>query len=603
MRCMISKGGGTMNRRYGTMSAKILKMVLAAAPLWIALDSLAMLLSSVCYGVNTIITQLLFDSVEDVVQGKKTLKTLIVVAVIVTLFKLGNELLNALCNFTWAPASKTVERKLNRVVHDKVAKLPATVFEEVDKLECITKAEQGIGMCYGIYNCTATLLFFYFPYFIVMAVYLWRLRPLLVLAIIFVFVPTAVTLWVRKNVFSKFIDESIPLQRKWLYYESELCGKEHYKENRILGTFKFFKKLYLNAFDDYADKKIKANRKVQYIELALRALSLVGYVGVLVLLFDSLINQYISVGAFAAIFSSISTMILFMNDAVSNYLGGMFDNMGGMNNLMTFLEMLEETGEDVSLDWKNDIVLNDVVYTYPGSKNNVIDHINLTIKNGETIAIVGENGAGKTTLVKMIMGLYKPSGGTITVGDMDIYEVAKHQRFKKVSAVFQYYQKYKMTLRENVAISDMKKNLDDVKVKDSLSASDFNLDESSKMLPEGLDTMLSREFDGTDLSGGQWQRIAIARSSYKGSNLILLDEPTSAIDPIEENRLFKQFQKMSEGKTSIIVTHRLASARIADRIIVMDKGKIKEQGTHKELLEQNGIYAMMYNEQNKWYIA
>lgn len=577
-------------------------MVLVAAPIWIAMDSLAMLLSSVCYATNTIVTQMLFDTVVSVLNGNKAIQTLILAAVLVTLFKLGNELLNALCNFTCDPASKTVDRKLKRIIHDKIDRLPATDFEDVEKQECITKAEQGIDICYGVYNCLATLLVFYFPYFLVLGIYLWKLRPILVLAILFIFTPLAITLWVRKNVFTKLIDESVSLQRKWLYYDGELCGKEHFKENRILGTFQYFKKLYIKTFDEYADKKIKANKKVQYIELSLRMLTLLGYIGVLILLFDSLLKQYISVGAFAAIFSSIATMISFMNDAVSNYLGGMFDNMGGMNNLMNFLDMLEEEGKDISLDFKNDILLKNVSFAYPETEKFVIDNVSLKINQGETIAIVGENGAGKTTLVKMIMGLYKPTLGIIELGNINIYDVDKKQRFKRVSIVSQQFQKYKMTLVENVSISNENNNSDEKKIKESLKMSEFWGAENGASLPEGLDTMLSREFDGVELSGGQWQRVAIARGNYKDCDLIILDEPTSAIDPIEENRLFMNFKKMSEGKTSIIVTHRLASAKIADRIIVLSGGKKIEEGTHMELISKNGIYATMYNEQLKWYI-
>ena len=601
MRCMISREGGIMNRSYNSMTLRILKMVFVAAPVWIVMDMMAMLLSSVCYAANTIVTQKLFDTVVAVLNGNALINSLIIVAILVTLFKLANQLLNAFCNFTCDPASRTVDRKLKRLIHDKIDRLPALYFEDVEKLECITKAEQGIGICYGVYNCIATLLIFYLPYFIVLGVYLWKLRPILVLSILFIFTPLAITLWVRKNVFTKLIDESVPLLRKWLYYDGELCGKEHYKENRILGTFHYFKNLYIKTFDEYADKKIKANRKVQYIELALRVLTLLGYVGVLALLFDSLLKQYISVGAFAAIFSSIATMISFMNDAVSNYLGGMFDNMGGMNNLINFLDMTEEGGEDNELNFQNDIILEDVSFTYPETDRAIVNRVNLKIHHGETIAIVGENGAGKTTLVKMIMGLYCPTSGTIKVGNINIFNVDKKLRFKKISIVSQQFQKYKMTLAENVSISETEKN-DELKIKDSLRISEFDVEKNQDILPEGLDTMLSREFDGVDLSGGQWQRVAIARGDYKDSELIILDEPTSAIDPIEENRLFTNFRKMSEGKTSIIVTHRLASAKIADRIIVLNQGKIVEEGAHADLISKNGIYAMMYNEQTKWYM-
>ena len=166
------------------------------------------------------------------------------------------------------------------------------------------------------------------------------------------------------------------------------------------------------------------------------------------------------------------------------------------------------------------------------------------------------------------------------------------------SAVFQKFQRYKMTLGENVSIS-AEKEADAERILECLHQSGIN--ENSGSFPNGLDTMLSPEYGGVDLSGGQWQRIAIARGSYRPSWLIFLDEPTSAIDPNEENRIHTQFRAMSSGKTSLIVTHRLGAARIADRILVMKQGKLVETGTHESLLAQSGEYARLWQLQSEWY--
>jgi len=166
------------------------------------------------------------------------------------------------------------------------------------------------------------------------------------------------------------------------------------------------------------------------------------------------------------------------------------------------------------------------------------------------------------------------------------------------SGVFQKFQRYQFTLSDNISIADTSAAPDTVKIDSVIEKSDIDVGDN---YPDGINTMLSREFDGIDLSGGQWQRVALARGLYKDCRLIVLDEPTSAIDPIEETRLYRKFKEIAVGKTAIIVTHRLASTKIADRIVVMRDGRIDEIGTHEALMDAGGHYSVMYNSQAKWY--
>lgn len=157
-----------------------------------------------------------------------------------------------------------------------------------------------------------------------------------------------------------------------------------------------------------------------------------------------------------------------------------------------------------------------------------------------------------------------------------------------------------MTLKQNVAISDLTMENSQTQISESLRCMDIKVDDYT-VYPDGLDSLLSKEFGGTDLSGGQWQRIAIARGMYRRHKIIVLDEPTAAIDPLEESKIYKQFAEISKGKTSIIITHRIGSARIADKIIVMDKGTIVGYGNHEELIKENKLYRTMFNSQAQWY--
>lgn len=563
---------------------------------WLVLDCVAMLLSSVCYAFSTVVKQWLFDTITDVVAGNTTYRALLMVTICVVLFQIGNELLNAVCNFTWSPAMKSMVGRLKQKIHRKIARLSGNLFEDVKVLECIEKANMAADKCYSVYNAMATIALFYVPYFFVFGIYLWRLKPILVISLLFIFLPLVINLFIRKRIFEKQVDETIPLQREKDYYETELFSRETCKENRLYGSYSFFKKKFVSVNTLFCEKKWKSVKRAGGVDLGLRGLTLAGYLGIILLLLYSMLDGSISVGAFAAVFSSITTLITFMNDAIGNYLGSLFDNFGFLKRYFEFFDLPEETSEQGEINWNEKLEVKHVSFCYPGTDQKVLDDVSFEIQRGETVALVGENGAGKSTLVRILSGVLIPDEGEVLVDGKDLFSVCQKDRFRYVSAVFQQFIKYQMSLRENVEISAQDSDYE--KMKHCVEKSEFFMDDRFQ---RGYDTMLSREFDGIDLSGGQWQRVALARGLYRDSRIIFLDEPTSAIDPIEEGVLYRKFQKMIRNKIGVIVTHRLGSARIADRILVLKNGKVVEQGTHEALLDRRGHYEKMYREQAKWY--
>lgn len=248
------------------------------------------------------------------------------------------------------------------------------------------------------------------------------------------------------------------------------------------------------------------------------------------------------------------------------------------------------------------IKLDHVSYKYDGAEYYSLQDINMTIRPGERIAIVGENGAGKTTLIKLLMRLYDVSEGEITYGGESIKEFTTKNYREKIGAVFQDYQIYAGSLRENISMDDS--DVPDEKLKQALEKADF-LNKFGK-LQNGLDTELTREFsnEGTMLSGGEAQKVAISRMFFKGKNkkIAILDEPSSALDPIAEYTLNKNMMENAQGATIIFISHRLSTTRDADRIYMFAKGKIVEQGTHDELMEMQGEYAKMFIRQAEKYV-
>jgi ATP-binding cassette subfamily B protein len=324
--------------------------------------------------------------------------------------------------------------------------------------------------------------------------------------------------------------------------------------------------------------------------------TLLGHGGIIYMLFNALLKGEISVGAFAAVYGAIGMLFYIMDEIIRQHIGSLASSLGKAHNFIRFMELPERGGQAHERRREAGITAEGVSFRYPNAQEDSVSGINLQIKFGETIAIVGENGAGKTTLARLLTGIYKPTEGKVILYGMDTSDTDAQHLFGNMSGVFQKYQRYQMTLRDNIRISDFSGAAD---IEPSLLQAGVTLDSGS--FPNGAETMLSREFEGVDLSGGEWQRVAIARGLYHIHDTILLDEPTAAIDPLEESRIYQQFIRMSKDKTSIIITHRLGSTQIADRVLVMDKGRIVGDGTHESLMADCELYRNMYNSQAEWY--
>lgn len=246
-----------------------------------------------------------------------------------------------------------------------------------------------------------------------------------------------------------------------------------------------------------------------------------------------------------------------------------------------------------------EIRLDDVSFRYPKADKDTLSHINLTVHPGEKLAIVGLNGAGKTTLVKLVCGFLDPTEGRILLNGEDIRKFNRNDYYALFSAVFQEFSVLDVTVKENVA--QCVDGIDETRVWQCIDKA--GLTEKIQSLPKGIETHLGRRVfkDGVEFSGGQTQRLMLARALYKNAPILVLDEPTAALDPIAENDIYQKYNEMTHGRTSFFISHRLASTRFCDRIIFVDGGKIAEEGTHDELLKNGGGYAYMFEVQSKYY--
>jgi ABC-type multidrug transport system fused ATPase/permease subunit len=258
------------------------------------------------------------------------------------------------------------------------------------------------------------------------------------------------------------------------------------------------------------------------------------------------------------------------------------------------LPEIQDGGERLTDDTPH-IIFENVSFTYPKTDKKILKGVSFEVKQGERIALVGENGAGKSTIIKLLCRLYKPDSGRILMNGQDIQTLDASALKCVFSVVFQDFCKYTLTLRENVAFGDLSKLQDD----DALLCA-LRLGLAGDIAQ--LDTPLGKlEEGGVDLSVGQWQRIAIARACLPDSAFVILDEPTASLDPLAESEMYHSFAEVLKNRGCIVISHRLASARMADRIIVLSDGIVIESGSHSELMHSGGLYAQMYQAQSGWY--
>lgn len=477
--------------------------------------------------------------------------------------------------------------------HLRIHKMKSIDFEDSNNMDELQKASLGGEDAPTGLRVIVQVLFLYLPYILILLIYLTSIKPMLATAIVLIFIPTLLLERIRMRQNFDFEDKIANQRRKTKYFESCIVSKEYFKESLLNGSFPFFFTLFKESNAEFSKAFLAVKKRIFKTSVFMKLLHAAGFLSVLILLVYFVYTGTISIGLFTAIYYSISKITSMLKRAIDD-IGEALVGIANTSFLVRLLEEEDNSGKKEDIIKNQDIHLKDVSFIYPKTNKETLKNINLTINAGTSLAIVGENGSGKSTLTKIIMGLYDPTQGVVTYGDEPLKHYSDSARFSRISAVFQDFIKYKLPAEDNIKISNLTSK---ASIEDSLEKADVKF--SDLGIHSG--TILSREFGGQELSGGEWQRIAIARGLYRPHDLIVLDEPTAAIDPMEEANVFDSFRRISIGKTCIFVTHRLGSTQIADRIIVMEKGEVAEEGTHKELMELKGKYYHLLKSQAQWY--
>ncbi|BCB02413.1 ABC transporter ATP-binding protein [Bacillus sp. KH172YL63] len=388
------------------------------------------------------------------------------------------------------------------------------------------------------------------------------------------------------------------------YYNSLLSNRQSIREVRIFGLRDYFLNKWSQLFRKTNDEAYKLTRSLEGNQAFFQFLNSIFYVISLVFAIYVLKSRSLGVGAYVAITQSMTTFLVNIKMLGVNiskiykeqlYIKDLFDFLDYTEGIST-----ERATKEFTQTASKGIEFKNVDFKYPLSDKNVLKEINFSLKPNEKIAIVGSNGSGKSTLVKCLMGLYHPTKGEIFIDGLEIREIKEESLYKKITVIFQDFIKYNLSIYENIAIGNIQDINNEEKIQKVAKATGIH--NLAMQLDDGYQAVLGKIYvKGVDLSGGQWQNLALSRALFKEGEIFILDEPTSALDPKAELEVFEKFKELSKGKTTIYISHRMASARLADRILVMDKGRIIEEGTHDELMIQEGTYFNMYSAQAKWY--
>lgn len=564
---------------------------------WGIAEQTTAILRALLWTAGLIATQRLFDAVTEPTRSGNDFRRIAICLGALTVIVIAQQAASGIGQYLLSKVSYTNMGKFMAEFQRKLGRLPAVYFEDVNFLNKIDKAKEcleyeSLGHFASI---CLQLVTYYLVYFLSIGGYLFILSPLLVIVLLAAFVPAVIGQVVRTKYFVDLEEKNAPLRRRCDHYRKAISDALFYKETRMLGAFHYFFHLFMDSLHAMTENRWKTEKKMAVLHFFLNGLSFAGLGASILILFSSAMNGSISIGAFTAVFVTLTDVFAIMDELVSSHLSEGSETLAQVISFYQLMDMDEVNGKEEIPDSSKGITAQNVTFAYPGYHKAAVNDVSLKVNPGETVAVVGENGSGKSTLVRLLTGLYLPDEGIVSLGGVQTKSASRRSIYEGVSGVFQNFQRYKMTLTENVAISDTKHPVNRKMIESTLRETGFN------NMCASLDTILSPEFDGIDLSGGQWQRLAIARGLYRTNDFIFLDEPTAAIDPIEESMLYKQFKSIVEGRYAVIVTHRLGSAKLADRIIVMDNGSIIEAGTHDQLLMRKGKYAEMWKAQAAWY--
>lgn len=396
------------------------------------------------------------------------------------------------------------------------------------------------------------------------------------------------------------------IQRKYNYLSTILTNREYAEERKLFDYGSTISDKYSALYDESTKIESKIEIKSYANMKSGSMITLLIVIIIAALLLSPLHRGKITIGLFIALINAIYGLVQNMSWQLSTTMRDYAKLKEYLKDLSKFTKLSEKKDANVLPTYKNDfkfhsLEFRNVSFKYPETDKYILKDCSFILTSDKNYAFVGINGAGKTTIIKLLIGMYEDFEGDIFINNKNIREYTFGEIKGLVSVVFQDYAKYALTIKDNISIGDLQKKLDYEKINQIIDK--LELKDIVKQMKYGLETYLGKiDDDSQDLSGGQWQKLALSRLLYSSSEINILDEPTAALDPLAESKIYDLFSKINSEKFTIYITHRLGAARMADEILVVDNGHIVEQGSHDYLISyKNGKYRKMFESQKSWY--
>ncbi len=580
-----------------------LKLTVQASPkyfcFYILLSVFIIILPFAIIHVSSFLIELLAGTSENVKQ--EIVKSFVVLIITLLLLNVTSKTVESVKLYLEGLYNEVITIKIKHQIMEKAAGIDLYCFDSHEFYDEMNDASNNSAFIIQI-SFQALDFIRYFTQFCIAFVSLLFWNYILPFLLVISVIPSILMKNKQLESVYSFQREHMKDERKIYYIMNMALSREYAKDIRIYNLFPLLSSKIMNTWNHLYKSKKKITKKYTKMLVAADILPEMTTIIILFLLGLSVINGNRSIGDFNYYQGIIGQVIAGLYMVIYNY-GQIYDGKIRINNYLKFIQFenkVKDEGKEV-LD-KSDFVIEfrNVSFKYKEDSNFTLENLNFKLNSNQKIALVGVNGSGKTSIIKLLLRFYDPNEGTILIDNKDIREYTIESLRKCFSPMFQDYCNYAFTVRENVSLSDYNGSEDEDKIYYSLNKS--GAEGFVNNFPEKINTYLTRQYeDGEELSGGQWQKIALSRTFFRDTVMYILDEPSSALDAEAEDELFRQFEDLYKDKGAILISHRLSNVKSADKIIVIDNGKVIEQGTHKELMSLDKKYAHMYKLQAQKY--